>query len=169
MHMEVVSLAPSLISALATAVLGVLAFRRTRNSNRNAAERAIGDLANSLARLRVEYPDAIRFARRWRSEDWERLYSDGEDSHLLLRYYSYVEVGLEFCNATLRARAAGQIREEAFRGHYGRLTRYFLTENWPIIHQMLQAPYISTYIREEISRATGEGWDWEAEHKELVA
>ncbi len=169
MRMEAVSLAASLISALATAVLGLLAFRLTRNSNRNAAERAIVDLANSLARLRVEYPEAIALARRWQPENWERLYGDGQDSRLLLRYYSYVEVGLEFCNTTLRARDAGQISDEAFSGHYGRLSRYFLTENWPIINQMLQAPYISNDIQEEIRRAKGEGWDWAAEHEELIA
>ncbi len=72
-RMEAVSLVASLISALATAVLGFLAFRLTRSSNRNAAERAIGDLANSLARLRVEYPEAIALARRWQPDDWERL------------------------------------------------------------------------------------------------
>jgi len=71
--MEAVSLVASLVSALATAVLGFLAFRLTRSSNRNAAERAIGDLANSLARLRVEYPEAIALARRWQPDDWERL------------------------------------------------------------------------------------------------
>lgn len=169
MRMEAVSLAASLISALATAVLGLLAFLLTRNSNRHAAERAIGDLANSLARLRVEYPEALALARRWQAADWERLYGDGENSRVLLRYYSYVEVGLEFCNTTLRARDAGQISDEAFRGHYGRLSRYFLTENWPIISQMLQAPYISTDIREEIRRAKGEGWDWAAQHEELIA
>ena len=165
-RMEAVSLVASLISALATAVLGFLAFRLTRSSNRNAAERAIGDLANSLAQLRVEYPEAIALARRWQPEDWERLYGDGEDSRLLLRYYSYVE---EFCNTTLRARDARQISGEAFGGHYVRLTRYFLTENWPIMDQMLQAPYVSTYIREEIVRARGEGWDWPAEHERLIA
>lgn len=168
-RMEAASLVASLISAMATAVLGFLAFRLTRSSNRNAAGRAIGDLANSLARLRVEYPEAIAVARRWQPEDWERLYADRENSRLLLRYYSYVEVGLEFCNTTLRARDARQIRGEAFRGHYGRLTRYFLTENCPIVEQMLQAPYLSTYIRDEVARGRAEGWDWAAEHERLVA
>lgn len=168
MSMEVISLIASLISAGATATLGMLAFRLTRNSNRNAAERAIGDLANSLARLRVDYPEAIALAQYWQPEDWERLYGDGEDSHLILRYYSYVEVGLEFCNTTLRAHRARQISDEAFSGHYGRLTRYFLTENWPIIDQMRQAPYLSTHIHEEIARAKTEGWDWAAEHGRLL-
>lgn len=49
------------------------------------------------------------------------------------------------------------------------MTRYFLTENWPIMGQMLEAPYVSTYIRQEITRAQAEGWDWQAEHQRLIA
>lgn len=166
--MDVLSLVASLISAFATGVLGFLAFRLTRTANRNVAERAIGDLANTMARLRVEHPEAIALTRRWGAKDFAELYEQGAKAQLRMRYYSYVDVGLEFCNTTLRARNAGQISSEAFDGHYGRLTRYFLTENWPIIEMMRHGPYLSRYVREEIDRAWKEGWDWAAEHERLV-
>jgi hypothetical protein len=167
--MDLIAVMASVVSAISTAVIGFLAFRLSRNSNRTSAERAIGDLANSLAQLRVDRPEILSMARTWDKAHWKRLYATGPESEMVVRYYSYVEVGLEFCNTTLRAKAGRQISEQAFADHYQSLVRYFLAENWPIIGQMVDGPYLSAFVRREISDATAVGWDWAAHHHRLVA
>lgn len=152
-----------------TAILGVLAFALTRSTSRNAAERAIGDLYLHIARLRVEHPEILSVARSWEEQDWARLYASDASAYKVVRYYSYVELCLEFCNTALRARKNRLITGKDFTAHYESLVRYAIVENWPIINQMRDASYLSPYVRQEISRTESTGWDWAAKHEKLTA
>ena len=164
--MDVVSLISAVITAIATTMLGILGLRLTRSTERNNAERAIGDLANTMAAIRLEHPDAMCPARSWTSSLWPRLYS-GEDS-TLVRYYAYVDVGLEFCNTVLRAAKSRQISKDAYDRRYRRMMVLFLTENWPIISSIHKNPFVSGDILELIDDARRRGWDWEHRHSLLA-
>lgn len=159
------------VSALGTVVLGWAAFRLSRVSATNAALRAIGDLANTLTRLRVDAPEVVRRARSWQAADWDAVYQTraGEPADLAIRYYGYVEIGLEFCNATLAAKADGIISESRIDAHYGRLIDLFITENWPIISQMSSGPYLSAFIQQRIADGPRSGRTWEEGHAGLLA
>jgi type II secretory pathway pseudopilin PulG len=166
--MDIVLVVASVVSAVSTAILGFLAFRLTRATSHNAAERAIGDLHRAMAAQRVANPDILSLAPDWTTEDWDRLYDTAASSMQVVRYYSYVEMGLEFCNTTLRARSSRQISKSAFEQHYRPLVRYFIAENWPIIDQMAQGPYLSGFMKTELRQGRREGWDWSDRHARLV-
>ena len=167
---DAVVAAAGVASALATAFLGFLAYRFSRSSARQATRRTIGDLANQLAAIRLEYPEASRYGRRWEMRDWDILGGahEGPAADLRTRYYCYVDVGLEFCNAALAARANGAISAETFRGHYGRLVRLFLTENYPIVAHMRARPFLTSDVQQELASAEAEGWVWADQHEALV-
>ncbi len=57
----------------------------------------------------------------------------------------------------------------AYEGHYQPLVRYFLTENWPIVKEMLDAVYLSSFVREYVHKTQQGGLDWEASHARLVS
>lgn len=85
------------------------------------------------------------------------------------RYYSYSELGLEFCNTTLAAADSGRLREDVFESHYRPLVRHFLAENYLFVSFALRGPYLSKYVREELSIAERDGWDWLEKHQLLAA
>jgi hypothetical protein len=157
-------------AALVTAGLGVVAFRLSRAGSRYAARRAIGDLANSLATFRAEYPEVMSVARNWTPASWERLFAAPatDESKGLARYYSFVEIGLEFCNTTLGAYAEGHLPRDAFERHYRPLVRLFVTENWPMISDLLTKPYLSDYLRDEVDAGGAGGWAWATEHRKML-
>lgn len=165
--MELVSTIAEVVTALATLSLGLVGFRFTRSADRATAERAIGDLANTMAGLRIEHPRAMRLARQWEREVWTTLYEGNDED--AVRYYAYVDVGLEFCSTALRARDRKLISRESYDLRYGRLVRLFLVENWRIVSQMeATSPYLSEYVRREIAEARAAGWDWDARHAALA-
>ncbi len=165
--MESVSVLIGVVSAMLTAVVGLLAYQLSQVSSRNAAERAIGDLANSLANYRAEHPQMLSLARSWSHSDWARLYSDEPESERVVLYYSYVDIGLELCNTVLKARSGRRISRRVYEDHYLPLVRYFLVENYLIIQGMLDAPYLSNLVRRELDE--GLGARWKLLHGRLVA
>lgn len=165
--MTVAALITSIASAVATAVLGLAALRYTRQNNLYSAQRQIGDLANTLAQLRSEHPEVMSVATDWTDSSAAVLYgrARSKESAEIVRYYSYVDVGLEFCNASLAARHARHISKQAYEWHYGRLVRLFIAENWPFIAASLGGPYLSQYVKDEVLNA---GHDWAAEHRRVA-
>lgn len=168
--MDVASVA-GIATALATVTLTALAYIFTRRTAQQAARRAIGDLANSLAMFRVEWPVVVRAARTWSSDCWPVVYGavPREDADDLARYYAYVDVGLEFCNSVLAAAQEKHITKRALEEHYGPLVRLFVTENWPMVRDMLGHAYISPSIRSEVARIQRDGWDFDHEFAALAA
>ncbi len=167
---ELLSAIVAACAALVTAGMGVFAFRLSRASSRYAARRAIGDLASSLAAFRAQYPEVMSVARGWSPESWDVLFAapTTEETARLVRYYSFVEIGLEFCNTTLGAYAEGNLSREAFDRHYRPLVRLFVTEHWPMISNLLQNPYLSAYLRDEIAAGRASGWDWASQHQDML-
>lgn len=164
--METITVVAAVVSALGTLVLGGIGLMFTRASAQQSARRAIGELASALARIRLERPEVLRCAATWEQADWDAVYLADRrpEADTLSRYYSYVEVGLEFCNATLAARADGALPSAQFDKHYGRLVTLFLVENWPIMAQLSAQPYLSGYVLDEIARLQATGFDFAATH-----
>ena len=168
--MQIAVLVAAFIGAVSTAVIGYTAFRLSRKAQLYAAQRAIGDLANATARFRAEHPEIMRCASRWTRADFAVLYgrADAPDADTIVRYYSYVDMGLEFCNTALAARERGVVPSDVFERHYRPLVRLFLAENYPYVSTALSGPYLSSYVRGEMEKATEGGWDWDVQHREIA-
>jgi hypothetical protein len=86
-----------------------------------------------------------------------------------VRYYSYLDLGLEFCNTALAAHSQGWIAGDVFEDHYRPLVRHPLfAENQPFVSFALPGPYLSSYVRDKWSAAEGEGRDWAEKHRLLA-
>ena len=168
--MVIATFVATLIGALSTAALGLIAFELSRHAQRYAVQRAIGDLQTSIARFRAEFPEVMSISPSWDAAANSRLYGrrDGTDTDDVVRYYSYVELGLEFCNTTLAAADAGRLTTDVFESHYRPLVRHFLVENYPFVCFALNGPYLSRYVRDELTAAETEGWDWPLKHRLLA-
>ena len=165
--METAALVTSIATGVLTAIVAVMAFWFSQHTQRYTAQRTIGDLQSSLVHYRAQYPEITKFSRRWTADDFVRLYDNDNDTEV--RYYGYVDLGLEFCNSALAAYRQGHIDAKVFETHYRPLVRYFLSENYPFVKCTLDGPYLSAYIRDELRTATSEGWDWSARHEDLAA
>ncbi len=132
-------------------------------------QRTLGDLQNAMASFRSAHPAVMRLSGSWTSALRTSLYGKDDDPLTtdIIHYYSYIDIGLEFCNTTLAAAQAKRLSKEVLEGHYRPLVRHFLAENYPFIASSLPGPYLSTYIREELKAAVQEGWNWDQRHQEL--
>ena len=166
---EVATLAAALLGAVSTAILGLVAFRLSHHAQRYTVQRAIGDLQSSMARFRADFPEIMHFGSRWSTHESAVLYGRAEsaDAGTIVRYYSYVDIGLEFCNTTLSAHTGGLLSAEVFDRHYRPLVRLFLAENYPFVATSLAGPYLSSYIRDELDAATRDGWNLALRHQQL--
>ena len=167
--MESAAVVASIATGLLTAVVATIAFWFSQHTQRYAAQRAIGDLQSSLVHYRAQYPEITKYSRDWTTEDFVRLYSDDGENATAVRYYGYVDLGLEFCNTALAASGQHHVAAEVFETHYRPLVRYFLAENYPFVASALDGPYLSSYIRDELRLAQKEGWDWTRRHEDLTA
>lgn len=163
-------------SAVATAAIAIVAFRLSRSTATYAALRTIGTLANALAQVRLDYPDVPRRGRQWRPPDWALVYgaagaqaSAGVDSDRAAQYYAYIDIGLEFCNATLSAKADRTVDSDRIDAHYGRLVKLFVVENWPILDDMMRKPYLSEQFRAFVDTGPGDSTSWQAAHDRFYA
>lgn len=156
--------------AASTAILGAVAFWFTRHTQRYQVQRTVGDLQSSMAHFRAQYPEIVRYHSGWTPEYFGVLQGRtvDPDADTIVRYYSYIDIGLEYCNTALSAWDQRLISKDAFTKHYRPLIRYFVAENYPFLQSTMDGPYLSPYIRDEIIAATREGWDWEMRH-ELLA
>lgn len=150
------------IGAAATVILGWIAYQLSKQAQRYTAQRSIGDLQSAVANFRAEYPEVMAVSPEWGDTQAAILHgqSNGTDRDSIVRYYSYVELGLEFCNTALAARSRGSIPDDVFSRHYRPLIRHFLAENKPFIEYALRGPYLSDYVREEWTAAEASGWNW---------
>ena len=167
--MESAALVASIATGVLTAVVAIVAFWFSQHTQRYAAQRTIGDLQSSLVHYRAQYPEITKYSRGWTAADFVRLYVGDEENAAAVRYYGYVDLGLEFCNSALAAARQRHIDAEVFATHYRPLLRYFLTENYPFVASTLDGPYLSTFIRDELRVAEAEGWEWALRHEDLTA
>lgn len=167
--MESAAVLASIATGVLTAVVAIVAFWFSRHTQRYAAQRAIGDLQSSLVHYRAQYPEITKYSRSWTTADFIRLYDDDEENATAVRYYGYVDLGLEFCNTALAASRQHHINPKVFEAHYRPLLRYFLAENYPFVESTLNGPYLSSFIRTELQMAKNEGWDWALRHEDLTA
>ena len=167
--MESAAVLASIASGVLTAVVAIVAFWFSQHTQRYAAQRAIGDLQSSLVHYRAQYPEITKYSRGWTTDDFIRLYADDDANATAVRYYGYVDLGLEFCNTALAASRRRHLHAEVFETHYRPLVRYFLAENYRFVESALDGPYLSLYIRDELHLAEQEGWDWCRRHEDLTA
>ena len=167
--METISAWSAVVTALSTAVIGVAAFVLSLRCGRQAAQRAIGDLAIAMVQAVREHPHVVRTAREWPQGGWDALYGTSPHPRAdeLAQYYAYVQIGLEFCNSTMTAHRAGHLSNDAYSRQYHRLVRLFIIENWPIVSDMSAGAFLSDYMRDEIAAGVAEGLNWEAAHRNL--
>jgi len=99
------------------------------------------------------------------------MYDDADPvaQALLVRYEAYVDIGLEFCNTALGARAKGVLHKDDFGHQYQPLVRLFVAENWPFIRHALGNPYLSAFVRREIQARQAAGFDWQAAHLDITS
>lgn len=168
--MEIVQVVVSAASALATLVLGVVAYRLSKAAAAGGARRAIGDLSNHVSRIRLEYPEVMGVGAEWREGFTQRALGPGDDDEQrrLARYWAYVDVGLEYCNTALVAAAEGAISRRLFDAHHRPLIRLFLAENWRFVDDALRGPFLSAHVRDEIAAAEQEGVNFRELHRELT-
>jgi hypothetical protein len=168
---EIATFVATLIGALSTAALGFVAFSLSRHAHHYAVQRAIGDLQTAMARFRADFPEVMRMSAAWDAVANAQLYGrrHGSDNADVVRYYSYIELGLEFCNTTLAAADSGRLSTDVFDSHYRPLVRHFLAENYLFVSFALQGPYLSRYVRKELLAAETDGWDWMEKHHLLAA
>ena len=119
-----------------------------------------------MAHLRCEHPAIKTVCTLWDDLHSRQMY-DGQDpvaQALVVRYEAYVDIGLEFCNTALGARARGVLHKDDFEQQYRPLARLFVAENWPFIRNALSNPYLSALPRREIAAQEAAGIDWQAAH-----
>jgi hypothetical protein len=99
------------------------------------------------------------------------MYQDQDlaEQALLVRYEAYVDIGLEFCNATLGAQARRILHTSDFEQQYRRLIHLFLAENWPFVRHALEGPYLSGFVRNEIAAGLARGINWQAAHDAITS
>lgn len=167
--MEITSVVAAVVSAVATALLGLVAYRLSRQGQQYAAQRAIGDLQNAMATFRAEYPEIMRCAATWTPSRFPVAYGRVDDptAAVTVRYTAYVDIGMEFCNTALAAVASRAISATVFEKHYRPLVRHFLAENYPFIASAMGSPFLPSYVRDELRAAESEGWDWAERHAAL--
>ena len=113
----------------------------------------------------------MSYCSTWGEEGNAVLYGRAEsaEAHAIVRYYSYMDIGLEFCNTCLAAHQSGLMTEAVFERHYRPLVRLFLTENYPFVQFASDGSYLSALVRAELVAATAElGWQWELQHLRLA-
>lgn len=88
-----------------------------------------------MANLRAEYPEVLAHSIQWGADETAILYGRSENPRRdsIVRYYSYIDLGLEFCNTALSAAAKGWIAPDVFANHYQPLVRHLLSENHPFV------------------------------------
>ena len=167
--MDSIGVVASAVGAFATVILGVIAYKLSQQAQRYSAQRSIGDLQTAMANLRASYPEVLALSVKWGAEETGILYGRiaSPDRDAVVRYYSYLDLGLEFCNTALSAASKAWIAPDVFAGHYRPLVRHFLAENYPFVEFALQGPYLSRYVRDELAAAETEGWDWHEKHQLL--
>ena len=169
--MDAVSVTIGVVGVLSTVVLGLVAQRLSSTNQRYQARRTIGDLHSSMAHLRCEYPAIKTVCAHWDDLHSRRMYDDADPvaQALLVRYEAYVDIGLEFCNTALGARAKGVLHKDDFVHQYQPLVRLFVAENWPFIRHALGNPYLSAFVRREIQARQAAGFDWQAAHLDITS
>ena len=152
-------MAIGLLGVLSTAFLGFIAYRLSTTNQQYAARRAIGDLHSEMARMRSEYPAIKSVCACWDDDHRIRMYDGGDSAaqDLFVRYEAHMDIGLEFCNTALGAWARGVIHASDFTRQYRPLVHLFIGENWPFIRYCLDGPYISGFLRDEISAREAAG------------
>lgn len=165
------SITVGVLGVLSTAILGLVAYRLSSVSQRYQARRAIGDLHSRMAHLRCEYPAIRTVCVNWDDHLSKTMYLDRDLAmqSLAVRYETYVDIGLEFCNTTLGARTRRVLHKADFESQYRPLVHLFLAENWPFIRHALEGRYISRFIRDEVSAQQRAGFDWAAAHRRVTA
>jgi hypothetical protein len=95
--MELATFIATAVGVLSTAAIGLIAFLLSRHAQQYTVQRAIGDLKTAMARYGAEFPEVMRTAPRWNEQANARLYGRGReaDDDIIVRYRSYVELGLE--------------------------------------------------------------------------
>lgn len=161
-----------LAAAIVTGVVSVVGALVAVVTVQGQAEKAVGDLYDQMVRFRVEHPEVLELSRKWASGNFAQVYGDGDAvDPRWVTYYSYFELCVGYCNSAILAWYGFRLGRRSFTHHHKPLIKLVLTENYPIMRDLLhgggEGKYLSVPLKKFMSMVEGEGWDWEREHELL--
>lgn len=156
--------------ALAIFVVGLVGLTFTLFAVRAQAAKEVSDLYDQVIRFRVEHPEVVALARQWKPGHFAKVYGPGDPADRpLVIYHAYVELCLSYCNATLLAWRGNRLSDTRFYGYHRLLMKQMLTENNPIIEDLLaRGKYVSTHLVDFRQSLDVENWNWREEHQQLA-
>jgi hypothetical protein len=159
----------AIIGTIISALLAYLSYSLSRQSQRATMQRSIEDIYDKMVRYRAEHPEVMKLCYRWNSESFDAIYRQlNAEEVQWVNYYNYAELVSGFLNAVLYGRKIKLLDRHAYEGHYKPLVKLLVTENYPYFLSILDAPYLSAFIRDFINDLKSEGWDFAGKHKRLV-
>ena len=158
-------------AALLSAVFSFIALVQVRKNRKASAYTRISNLYDQLISFRIGHPEVLSLSRKWTSEKLRQVY-DGSNkkNKQWVKYYTFVELCIGYCNAVIHARKRKLIGKDAYENQHKPLVKLLLTEHNPIIEDLVhEKKYISFHIRDfRQNLKKEEGWDWEEEYEELI-
>lgn len=169
---------PEVTAALVAAVVSgaislagvMLQSRQARIQQSLAAQQDITAKYDALVSYRLQHPEVLSLARRWRPENWVDIY-DPKDlgEHTWTIYYGYVELITLYASAVLYAHEHRLITRDLFDRQHEPLIRLLVAEHYPILSEIARpGAYVTDYLVRHIERLSAT-WDWKATHDQLLA
>ena len=161
--------AVSLIAALVSIIFSMKSYHQAKQNQYAQAEKDASDAYDRMVNFRTSHPEVFKLAWNWKRGYFQKVYAQNNPNDKeWVYYYTYVELCLGYCNIVLSARSRRVISEIDFNDRHRRLVKLLLTENNPILEDLLvEDKYISEYIKK--FRSEEIGWKWKDEHNKLCS
>ncbi|MCK5055439.1 MAG: hypothetical protein KAT34_02210 [Candidatus Aminicenantes bacterium] len=158
------------IAALLSALFSLISFIQIRKNQKVSTFSEISALYDQLIGFRINHPEVLSLSRKWNSDMLGIIYKQANKKNKeWVKYYTFVELCIGYCNAVLHARKRKLIDKDTYENQHKPLVKLLLTEHNPIISDIIQErKYISPYIESFRQSLRKEGWNWEKEYEELA-
>lgn len=163
------ALVAAIVSAIVALTVAVAQLRQSKNSQRSQIQHDISTKYDKMVDYRLQYPEVLSLARRWKPECFERIYNQKTDEDKTWAiYYGYVELCIAYCNAVLYANAKKFLDQDSYKSEHEPLIRLLLAEHFPILSAIARpGKYVSIYLVEHIDKLQQTGWNWEVTYQSL--
>jgi hypothetical protein len=160
------------IAIVGTAISGILAYLSyslNRQSHRASTQRSIEDLYDKMVAYREKHPEVMKLCNLWKKECFDAIYRQRHSRDVQwVIYYNYMELVSGFVNAVLYGHKSRLLDRQAYEGHYKSLVKLLVTEHYLYFLDILESPYLSSFIKEFIHHTQNEGWDFIVRHAKLT-
>jgi hypothetical protein len=166
----IAALVAAAVSAVVSFAVAVGQLRQGKVSQRIQAQQEISAKYDKMVEYRLEHPEVLSLALRWRPECWDAVYNQRSDEDRgWALYYGYVELCVNYSNAVLHARSKGLLDTDVYNNEHERLIRLLLAEHFPMLSTIVRPDgYVTLYLVQHVEQLRRGGWDWKAEHQGLT-